>query len=420
MYAQVGKNAPIVQKYGGTSVGDAQRIKTVASRIARQWRSGYRQLAVVVSARAGETNRLVELVNEVNPRASGLTYDMAVAAGEQVSVALLAAALEAEGIEAQPFLAYKLGIFTDDLHAKARIRYINTEPIRRGWERGAIAVIAGFQGITEEMELTTLGRGGSDTSAVALAVALRAGFCEINTDVDGVFTADPRLVAKARLIEKLDYETAFEMASLGSKVLHPRCVELGAKFQLPITVRNTFTPDDHPRTRIMPFSESDVIEALVVSGVTTDRSVAKFTVSGLEAGTNAIAAIFQSLGTLGVNVDIIVHDRPEKDALLRLGFTVARGDVAATRLAMQKLASECGFETVQVETEEGLAKVSAVGVGMRSYAGVAGRAFRSLSAANIVIHMISTSEIKISVVVDEADAERATQVLHREFMEAEG
>ncbi len=416
MYSQFPKSAAIVQKYGGTSVGNAERIKSVAARIAAQVRDGYTNLAIVVSARSGETNRLVEMVNEVNPQASGVSYDMAVAAGEQVSVALMAAALEGEGIKAMPFLAYKLGIYTDELHSKARIKHINTAPIREGWKNGAVAVIAGFQGITPEMELTTLGRGGSDTSAVALAVALEAAFCEINTDVDGVFTADPRVVPEAKLIEELDYEVALEMASLGSKVLHPRCVELGAKFKMPLTVRNTFTPNDHRRTRIMSHAEADSIEALVVAGVTLDRNIAKITLSGLAKDSAVISEIFQKLGALGVNVDIIVHDKPDTDHTMRVGFTVAKTDLEGAKRAIAKLMEEKRYPAVTVSTESGLAKVSTVGVGMRSYSGVAGRTFGALTSHGISINMISTSEIKISVVVAEQDADKATSVLHKEFI----
>lgn len=409
-------STPIVQKYGGTSLGTSERIKSVAGRIARQWRAGYRSLAIVVSAQSGETNRLVAMMHSVNPEASGLAYDMALAAGEQVSVALLSAALEAEGLKALPLLAHQLGIYTDALHARARIRHIKTDTITQGWARGTVAVIAGFQGVTSDHEITTLGRGGSDTSAVAIAVALTAGFCEINTDVDGVYTADPRLVPHARLIESLDYETAFEMASLGSKVLHPRCVELGAKFQMPIIVRNTFTSDQHRRTRIMPQSASDTLEELVVSGITTDRQIGKLTLTGLRQDSAVISEIFQSLGNLGINVDIIVHDKPLGEQSLRLGFTIASNDLEAACKAITELAAEKGYSGLTVAADSGLAKISAVGVGMRSYAGVAGRTFTALTSQGIVIHMISTSEIKISVVVDEAEATRATQALHREFV----
>ena len=420
MYALFKPASPIIQKYGGTSVGNVDRIKSVARRIAKQWRDGHTQLAIVVSAQSGETNRLVDLINQVNPHASGHAYDMALAAGEQVSVALMAAALEAEGLKSAPFLAYNLGILTDELHSKARIQSINTTGIETTWKAGAIAVIAGFQGMTKDMEITTLGRGGSDTSAVALAVALKAAFCEINTDVDGVFTADPRVVPQARLIERMDYETALEMASLGSKVLHPRCVELGANWKMPIVVRNTFTPNEHQRTCIMPNSvangEQTPIEALVVSGVTLDRNIARITLEGLKKDASVISQIFGKLGALGVNVDIIVHDKPASDALMRLGFTVAKADLDTATRAIAALIAEKNYGGMRVDTETGIAKVSAVGVGMHSYSGVAGRTFAALTGADIDIHMISTSEIKISCVVNERDADRATRALHDEFV----
>lgn len=418
MYTQFPAASPIVQKYGGTSVGTVERIKNVAKRIARQYAAGHTQLAIVVSAQSGETNRLVDLMHQVNPNASGPAYDMAVAAGEQVSVALTAAAIEAEGLKAAPFLAYKLGIFTDQFHAKARIQSINTEGIKDAWKMGSVAVIAGFQGVTPNFELTTLGRGGSDTSAVAMAVALNAAFCEINTDVDGVFTADPRIVPKARLIERMDYESALEMASLGSKVLHPRCVELGAKWKMPIVVRNTFTPDEHQRTVIMPHSETTPIEALLVSGVTLDRHIARITIEGLRKESSVITEVFHKLGELGVNVDIIVHDRPDAAgaADMRLGFTVAKGDLETARKAINSLVIEKGYKGVRAEAEAGISKVSVVGVGMHSYSGVAGRTFAALTRQDIDIHMISTSEIKISCVVNEKDADQAMRALHDEFI----
>lgn len=420
MYSLHKSDAPVVQKYGGTSVGTPERIRNIAARIARQVRAGHSRIAVVVSAMSGETNRLVELMHQVNPEASGLAFDLAVAAGEQVAVALTAAALEAEGLRAAPFLAYKLGILTDELHSRARIQSIDTSGIQAAWADGAVAVIAGFQGITSNRDLTTLGRGGSDTSAVALAVALEAAFCEINTDVDGVFTADPRVVPQARLMPTMDYEVALEMASLGSKVLHPRCVELGAKWKMPIVVRNTFTPDSHQRTCIMPqgHSEKAAIEALVVSGVTLDRNVARITLAGLRKDSATISGIFDELARQGINVDIIVHDKPAHDPSMRLGFTVSKTDLELTRKAISSLAAtRTEFADVTSTAETGLAKVSAVGVGMRSYAGVAARTFAALSAEHIDIHMISTSEIKISVVVAEGDAERATRALHAAFLE---
>lgn len=417
MYAQFAKDAPIVQKYGGTSVGSAERIKNLAKRVAAQWRAGHKRLAIVVSAQSGETNRLVELITQVNPKASGVAYDMALAAGEQVAVALTAAALEAEGLKAVPLLAYKLGIVTDEFHSRARIRSINTEAIEDAWTSGAVCVVAGFQGVTDELEITTLGRGGSDTSAVALAVALKSAFCEINTDVDGVYTADPRIVPNAKLLQNLDYEVALEMASLGSKVLHPRCVELGANWKMPIVVRNTFTADDHQRTCIMPHSEATAIEALVVSGVTLDRNTARITLAGMKPDSAAITELFRALADKGVNVDIIVHDKPDTAQGMKLGFTVAKSDLDTAKAAIQTLVQKQGYKDLKATSETGLAKVSVVGVGMRSYAGVAARTFAALTSQEINIHMISTSEIKISVVVTEADADRATRALHDEFVQ---
>ena len=412
MYAEVNRTLPIVQKYGGTSVGTAERIRDVAKRVAAQHQEGWIRMAVVVSAMSGETNRLVALVRAVNPDAPAKAYDMAVASGEQVSVALMAAALAAEGVDAEPILSHQLGIFTDDFHSKARIKSIETDRIEACWKRGAIPVVAGFQGVTESLEITTLGRGGSDTSAVALAIAVGASFCEINTDVDGVFTCDPRVVNEARLIEEMDFEVALEMASLGSKVLHPRCVELGAKFQMPIVVRNTFTANDHRRTRVMNLSDKSNLEAAVVSGVTLDRDVAKVTLLGLPFDTKLVSGIFSAVAEAGVNVDIIVHNLPEPGGkTMHLGFTTTKGEVDASLKAVKSAWSRADH-TVEIDC----AKVSVVGVGMRSHPGVAATTFQALSQAGIDIRMISTSEIKISCVVDAAKADEACRVLHKAFV----
>jgi aspartate kinase len=414
MYSQISKNSPVVQKYGGTSVGTTERIRDVAKRVAAQRAQGWTKLAVVVSAMSGETNRLVALINAVNPKSPPKAYDMAVASGEQVSVALMAAGLAAEGVEAEPILSHQLGIFTDDFHSKARIKSIDTQKIEACWQRGVIPVVAGFQGVTESLEITTLGRGGSDTSAVALAIAVGAAFCEINTDVDGVFTCDPRIVPASRLIEDMDFEVALEMASLGSKVLHPRCVELGAKFQMPIVVRNTFTPNDHRRTRVMNLNDKTNLEAAVVSGVTLDRDVAKVTLLGLPFDTKLVSSIFSSIAEAGVNVDIIVHNLPEPGGkTMHLGYTTTKGEVDASLAAVRKVWSKASSDYT-VETD--CAKVSVVGVGMRSHPGVAATTFHALSSASIDIRMISTSEIKISCVVDAAKADSACQVLHKAFI----
>ena len=416
MYASSG-DRPIVQKYGGTSVGTVERIRHIARRIARQVESGHQKIAVVVSAMAGETNRLVDLINEVNPGAMGRNYDMAVAAGEQVSVALMAAALEHEGLMAKGFLAYQLGIFTDNFHARARIKSIATDQLFQCWDRGQIPVIAGFQGVNENNDITTLGRGGSDTSAVAIAVALDAAFCEINTDVDGVFTADPRFVKDAKLQHHQDFQVALEMASLGSKVLHSRCVELGAKYQMPIIVRNSFKPDQHDRTIIMSFSESQRLEAPVVSGITVDKKVARISLEGLPKGFSVISHIFKMIAELGINVDVIVHNKSGEDDKSKLGFTVNEGDVAKTTDVLQKWANDLGpSRTIKIKSEGNLAKVSAVGLGMQSHSGVASKYFEVLSDNDIEIKMVSTSEIKISGIVDALHADRAAGLLHSAFI----
>jgi len=414
---QLGDQRPIVQKYGGTSVGSTERIQHIAKRIAAQIADGHLRIAVVVSAMSGETNRLVDLVSQVNPRADPKHYDMAVSAGEQVSVALMAAALEKEGVPSKGFLAYQLGIITDQLHSKARIHSIDCQRLYECWDEGIIPVIAGFQGVTKDYEITTLGRGGSDTSAVAMAVALKAAFCEINTDVDGVFTADPRIVPAARLNDVLDFEVALEMASLGSKVLHSRCVELAAKYQMPIVVRNTFQSNDHQRTKIMAFSAEQKLEAPVVSGVTLDRNVARITLDRLPAKLDMIADVFRSIAEQSINVDIIVHNKSEHRDCMRLGFTIGRADLNRASEFLEQWKQRVNPEIV-METEVGLAKVSTVGLGMQSHPGVASRCFEILARNGIEIHMISTSEIKISCVISEADAEKAAQELHRGFLEA--
>lgn len=421
MYSTLQKSTPVVQKYGGTSVGSVDRIKHVARRVAQQYRDGWTRIAIVVSAMTGETNRLVALVNDVNPKAPAKAYDMAVASGEQVSVALMAAALSAEGIMAEPFLSHQLGIVTDSFHSKARIKTIDSQKINDCWDRGVIPVVAGFQGVTESMEITTLGRGGSDTSAVALAIAVGAGFCEINTDVDGVYSCDPRVVPEARLIEDMDFEVALEMASLGSKVLHPRCVELGAKFQMPIVVRNTFTPDDHRRTRVMNLASLTNLEAPTVSGVTLDRDVAKITLIGLPYDTSIVSGLFGAIAEMGVNVDIIVHNLPEPGGkTMHLGFTTSRGESEqAIKAAKSFLTKSKGSDQLNVTVDTSVAKVSVVGVGMRSHAGVAATTFAALQKAGIDIRMISTSEIKISCVVDQARADEACRVLHTAFIPAQ-
>lgn len=394
-------------------MGNPERFRAVAERISKQVAGGWTRIAVVVSAMSGETNRLVSLMKQVNASAPANCYDMAVAAGEQVSVGLLAASLESFGVRAEPLLGYQLGVITDRDHSRARIESIQTEKIEAAWRAGKIPVVAGFQGVTSDLSLTTLGRGGSDTSAVALAAALKASFCEINTDVSGVFTADPRVVPDALLIERLDYDTAMELALLGGKVLHVRCVELAAKYKMPLVVRSTFDKDQAKRTFIMQYSDKEKLEAPVVSGVSLERNVAKIAVRKLDSSKVGIPAIFAHLAKEGVNVDIIVHDRSELTGELQVAFSVVESETTPALTALKGLAQD--HKTIEVEPKVGLAKVSVVGLGMQTHSGVASRAFEALAQSKIDILMISTSEIKISCVVPATQADEAVRCLHTEF-----
>ena len=412
------KEKPYIQKYGGTSVGSVEKIKKIAERVVRQSRT-HKSIAVVVSAMSGETNRLVELVKQVHPNLKTRNYDMAVAAGEQVSVALMAAAIEAEGGRARPFLAYQLGIKTDDRHGQARIQSIDTGKLQACWDAGEVAVIAGFQGVTDDLEITTLGRGGSDTSAVALAVAVGAAVCEINTDVNGVYTADPRYVKNARKIPLMDFEVALEMASLGSKVLHNRCVELAAKYKTPIVVRSTFESDEQEGTRIMSFTDKERLEAPVVSGVTLDRQVIKVSIDHLPATVSALDQVFQAVADRGINVDVIIHNKVVGKDTASLGFTVSDQDKAQTLSVLEALQQTKELANISYKVRENLSKVSVVGLGMISHPGVASRVFTTLGKAEVEILMISTSEIKVSCVIPSEEADHAAVVLHKEFVERE-
>lgn len=408
----------VVQKYGGTSVGSIDKIQEIANRISIQYKQGLERPVLVLSAMAGETNRLLSLISQVNENVSSIHKDMALSAGEQVSVALMAAAIEHHGIPVKPLLAYQLGILTDGFHSRARIQSINTSVIEKCWQDGVVPVIAGFQGVTDTGEITTLGRGGSDTTAVALAVALRAKACEINTDVDGFFSADPRIVDNAYFIDRLDFEVALEMASLGSKVLHPRCVELAAKYKMPLYVRNTFANESHRRSCILAYSEQESLEAPLVSGVTLDHDVVRLTIDQLPPRHDTFAGIFEGIANCGVNVDVIVHNRPlpsEKQSL-QLGFTISQYDINKVVDFLNKFSQSQGLDIV-VSQETDLSKVSIVGLGMRSHPGVAGQCFAILASSGIELHMVSTSEIKISCIINREDAEHAARALHAAFLE---
>ena len=400
--------ALIVQKYGGTSVGSTERIDGVAARIARYRAQGH-QVAVVVSAMSGETNRLVALGEEI---AGGFKnqreMDVLTASGEQVTIALLSMALGKIGIPAQSLLADQICIRTNQAHGRARIQSIDTARLRQLLDAGAVPVVAGFQGVDEDNNITTLGRGGSDTSAVALAAALQADECEICTDVDGVYTADPRVVDAARRMQSITFEEMLELASLGSKVLHPRSVEFAGRYRVPLRVLSTF--EEGPGTLIT--IENEAMEQPLVSGVAHSRDEAKITISGVPDIPGIASRILGPVGRANIEVDMIVQNTGA-DGLTDFTFTVKRDDFEPALNLLRPVAQEIKAREIGGDNE--IAKVSIVGVGMRSHAGVATRTFDCLASENINIQMISTSEIKISVVVAEKYMELAVRALHKEF-----
>lgn len=399
----------LVKKYGGTSVGSIERIESLADRLVRDIARGERPI-VVASAMSGETNKLIALAEKIDPDYRGPAYDMLIASGEQVSISLLAIALTKRGVRTQPLLAYQLGILTDSVHAKARIKDIKGDRLLKLVNEGIVPIVAGFQGVDEDDNITTLGRGGSDTTAVALAAAIKGAECEIFTDVPAVFTADPRLVPKAREISHISYDEMMEMAALGSKVLHIRCVEIGAKYNVKIHLRSTF--EEREGTWIVP--EGEVLEQAVVSSVTHDANTAVFKLFPVPAGAGFLAELFKTLAARGVVVDIITqseidHQDPSKGQ--RLAFSVTKEDVPLTRQVLKDLVTS----EVQVSAIENMAKVSVVGVGMRNHPGVAARFFQTLANLDVPIHIVTTSEIKISAVIANADLQKSAIGLHTEF-----
>ncbi|MBX6424049.1 aspartate kinase [Thermosulfurimonas sp. F29] len=397
----------IVQKFGGTSVGDLERIRKVARRVARARDEGH-DLVVVVSAMAGETDRLLSLAHEITPEPSPRELDMLVATGEQVTASLLAITLKSMGYAARAFLGFQIPILTDGLFTRARIQDIRTDRLREALSRGEIAVVAGFQGVTEDGDITTLGRGGSDTTAVALAAALRADLCEIFTDVEGVYTADPRIVSRARKIEKISYEEMLELASAGAKVLEIRAVEFAMIYKVPVHVRSTFS--EAPGTIIT--EEDEDMEKVLVSGVTYNRNEARISLYGVPDVPGVAAKIFGPIAERGILVDMIIQTgRPDGKA--DLTFTVPRTTLREAVRIVEEVAREIGAE--KVESSEDIAKVSIVGAGMRTHAGVASRMFETLARHGVNIMMISTSEIKVSCVIDEKYTELAVRALHEAF-----
>ncbi len=399
--------ALIVQKYGGTSVADIDRMRNVARRsLATQHRGN--EVVVVVSAMAGETNRLLTLTQQACESPDEREQDVVVATGERVSVGLVALAIQSQGGRARSFLGHQVGIVTDSAFSKARIRSIGAEKVFDSLTRGEIAVVAGFQGSDEEGNITTLGRGGSDTTAVALAAAIKADACEIYTDVDGVYTADPNLCPAARKLEKISYEEMLELASLGAKVLQIRSVEMAMRYKVPLWVRSSFTDD--PGTVVC--DEEKSMEEVVVSGIAHDRNEAKVAIRGVPDVPGIAAKIFGPLAQKNIVVDLIVQN-VSKEGRTDLTFTVGKSDLARARETIKQLAESLG--ATGVDTDDRIAKISIVGLGMRNHSGVAARMFDILAKEGVNIQMISTSEIKVSCVIDDKYTELAVRALHSGF-----
>jgi aspartate kinase len=409
----------IVQKYGGSSVADAESMKRVASRIVATKKAG-NQVVVVVSAMGDTTDELIDLANQITPIPAGRELDMLLTAGERISMALLAMAIKNLGHEALSFTGSQAGVITTSTHGRARIIDVTPSRIREALVEGAIAIVAGFQGISQDTkDVTTLGRGGSDTTAVALAAALEADVCEIYTDVDGVFSADPRVVPSARKLKTVTYEEMLELAAAGAKVLHLRCVEYARRFDLPIHVRSSFSNQegtwvvkDHP--------EGEDMEQAIISGIAHDKSEAKITVVGVPDRTGVAARIFQAVADADINIDMIVQNvSAAATGLTDISFTLPKTEGQNTTSILQKLQGEIGFQSIQYDDQIG--KLSLIGAGMRSHPGVTATFFAALSEAGVNIEMISTSEIRISIVCRATDLDNAVRAAHTAFeLDADG
>jgi aspartate kinase len=400
--------ARIVQKFGGTSVGDIERIRNVARQVKAEVDRG-NEVAVVVSAMAGTTNQLVDWCNQFGALHDRREYDVVVATGEQVTIGLLAMALQELGQKARSWTGWQLPVRTDAAYAKARVKAIDTAGIEEGFKRGEVAVVPGFQGLSPENRITTLGRGGSDTSAVALAAALKADRCDIYTDVDGVYTTDPRIVAKARKLDKITYEEMLEMASLGAKVLQTRSVELAMNHRVRVQVRSSFT--DAPGTMVV--DEDEIVEQAIVSGIAYARDEAKVTLAQVPDKPGVAAAIFGPLADAQVNVDMIVQNVSRDGKTTDMTFTVPAVDLDRAVAVLEKARASLGFASL--EADKNVAKISVIGVGMRSHAGVAQSMFRTLAEKGINIEVITTSEIKISVLIAAEYTELAVRALHTAY-----
>jgi aspartate kinase len=405
--------ARIVLKFGGTSVGDIDRIRNAARKVAAEVRAGH-QVAVVVSAMAGVTNQLVSYCREISPLHDAREYDAVVSSGENVTSGLMALALQQLGVPARSWQGWQVPLRTDDVHAKARILGIDTAEMEKGFARGEVAVLAGFQGIAPTGRIATLGRGGSDTSAVALAAALQAERCDIYTDVDGVYTTDPRIVAKARKLSRITYEEMLEMASLGAKVLQTRSVEMAMKHRVRVQVLSSFEQapgSDLPGTLVV--DEDEIVEQELVSGIAYSRDEAKVTLVGVADRPGVAAGIFGPLAEAAVNVDMIVQNVSEDGRTTDMTFTVSKGDLDHAKQVLERSKDELGFR--RMLTDANVVKVSVIGVGMRSHAGVAQRMFATLAEKGINIQVISTSEIKVSVLIAEEYTELALRALHTAY-----
>ncbi len=404
-----GRLALVVQKFGGTSVADLDRIRAVAARVACARRAGD-LVAVNVSAMAGTTNRLVEWVEEIGgAHHDRAEYDTVVSSGEQVTAGLMALALQAEGLPARSFLGWQAPLRTDDGHGKAKVETSDVADLRRALDQGQIPVLAGFQGVSPQGRITTLGRGGSDTSAVALAAALGADRCDIYTDVEGVYTSDPRIVQKAKKIERITYEEMLEMASLGARVLETRSVALAMRHAVRLQVLSSFS--DAPGTLVV--DEGEIVEQQVVSGIAYSRDEAKVTLIGVSDQPGIAARIFGPLADANINVDMIVQSVSADGATTDLTFTVGRADLERARRVLEAMQKQLGFR--QIDAKGDVVKISVIGVGMRSHAGIAHVMFQALAERGINIQAISTSEIKISILIDEEYTELALRTLHTTY-----
>ncbi len=406
--------ARIVMKFGGTSVADLDRIRNAAGRVAREVAAG-NEVAVVVSAMAGVTNQLVKWCQDLSPLHDAREYDAVVATGEQVTAGLTAIALQQIGVEARSWQGWQIPLTTDGAHGKARIEAIAGAALMERMRAGQVPVIAGFQGVGPDARVTTLGRGGSDTSAVALAAALRADRCDIYTDVDGIYTTDPRIVPRARKLSRISYEEMLELASVGAKVLQTRSVELAMKERVRVQVLSSFAPaeligNDYPGTLVV--DEDEIVEQQIVSGIAYSRDEAKITVRRVPDRPGIAAALFGPLSASGVNVDMIVQN-VSADGTTDMTFTVSRTDLARTHAVLDAHRPEIGY--TELLTDPDVAKISVVGVGMRSHAGVASTMFTALAAKGINIQVISTSEIKVSVLIGAEYTELAVRALHTAY-----